>query len=111
MGDALRQPGGGSLGGMPLLALVLGWGQDQGEGCIGLTFYLTYFFPVKPQVCNAGVNSSNPNFIILCKIIFVFLVNVNTVNSILRPVVNVIVLCKGPSEPVTKLKIKKVRSQ
>ena len=41
---------------------------------MGLKFYLAYFFPVKPQVCNAGANCSNPNFI-LCKIVFVFLVN------------------------------------
>ena len=69
---------------------------------MGLTFYLAYFFPVKPQVCNAVASCSNPNFI-LCKIVFVFLVNVNTVNSISRPVVNIIVLCKGPSGLVTKL--------
>ena len=83
---ALRRPGGGSAG----------------EGRKGLKFYLAYFFPVKPQVCNPGANCSNPNFI-LCKIVFVFLVNVNTVNSISRPIVNIIVLCKGPSGLVTKI--------
>ena len=73
---------------------------------MGLTFYLAYFFPVKPLVCNTGANCSNPNFIV-CKNVFVFLVNVNTVNSISKPVVNIIVLCKGPSELVTKIKLKK----
>ena len=66
-----------------------------GEGYMGPTFYLACFFPVKPQVCNADANCSNPNFV-LCKIMFVFLVTVNIVNSISRPVVNIIVLCKGP---------------
>ena len=58
--------------------------------CVSLAFHLTYFFTVKPQVCNAGANCSNPNFI-LCKIVFVSLATVNTVNSISRPVVNIIV--------------------
>ena len=49
---------------------------------------------VKPQVCNASANCSNPNFI-LCKIVFVSIVTLNIVNSISRPVVNIIVLCKG----------------
>ena len=77
-----------------------------GEGCMGRTFYLAYFFPVKPQACNAGGNCSNSNFI-LCKIVFVFLVTVNIVNSFSRPVVNIIVQCKGPSGLVTKLNLKK----
>ena len=66
-----------------------------GVGCMGLTFYLTYFFPVKPQMCNAGANCSQ--ILILCKIVFVSLATVNIVNSISRPVVSIIVLCKGPS--------------
>ena len=69
-----------------------------------LTFCLAHLFPVKPQVCNAGANCSNPN-LILCKIAFVSLVNI--VNSISRTVVNIIVLCKGPSGLVTKLNNKK----
>ena len=73
---------------------------------MGLTFNMAYFFSVKPQVCNAGVNCSNPNFI-LCKIVFVFPVTVNIVNSISRPVVNIIVLSKGPSGLITKIKFKK----
>ena len=71
-----------------------------------LTFCLAHLFPVKPQVCNAGANCSNPN-LILCKIAFVSLVTVDIVNSISRTVVNIIVLCKGPSGLVTKLKKKK----
>ena len=71
-----------------------------------LTFCLAHLFPVKPQVCNAGANCSNPN-LILCKIAFVSLVTVDIVNSISRTVVNIIVLCKGTSGLVTKLKIKK----
>ena len=75
-----------------------------------LTFYLAYIFPVKSQVCNAGGNCSDPNFV-LCKIVFVFLGTVNIVNRISRPVVNIIVLCKGPSGLVTKLnKRKKLNS-
>ena len=31
---------------------------------MGLTFYLAYFYSVKPQVCNSGANCSNPNFIL-----------------------------------------------
>ena len=71
------------------LALVLGvvgwWGMLCGSlvmavqaGCLwwplcwvgcrpdgeGLTFYLAYFFPAKPQLCNAGANCSNPDFIL-----------------------------------------------
>ena len=95
MGDALWRPGGGSAGGMPFVSLVQGWVRDWWEGYMGPTFYLAYFFPVKPQVCNADANCSNPNFV-LCKIMFVFLVTVNIVNSISRLVVNIIVLCKGP---------------
>ena len=79
-----------------------------------LTFCLAHLFPVKPQVCNAGANCSNPN-LILCKIAFVSLVTVDIVNSISRTVVNIIVLCKGPSGLVTKLnnkkKKKKIRRQ
>ena len=71
-----------------------------------LTFCLAHLFPVKPQVCNAGANCSNPN-LILCKIAFVSLVTVDIVNSISRTVVNIIVLCKGPSGLVTKLNKKK----
>ena len=71
-----------------------------------LTFCLAHLFPVKPQVCNAGANCSNPN-LILCKIAFVSLVTVDIVNSISRTVVNIIVLCKGPSGLVTKLNNKK----
>ena len=71
-----------------------------------LTFCLAHLFPVKPQVCNAGANCSNPN-LILCKIAFVSLVTVDSVNSISRTVVNIIVLCKGPSGLVTKLNNKK----
>ena len=70
-----------------------------------LTFCLAHLFPVKPQVCNAGANCSNPN-LILCKIAFVSLVTVDIVNSISRTVVNIIVLCKGPSGLVTKKKKK-----
>ena len=77
-----------------------------GKGCMGPIFFLAYFFPVKPQVCNAGAKCSNPNFI-LCKIVFVSIVTVNIVNSISKPVVNIIVLCKGPSGLVTKLNFKK----
>ena len=71
-----------------------------------LSFCLAHLFPVKPQVCNAGANCSNPN-LILCKIAFVSLVTVDIVNSISRTVVNIIVLCKGPSGLVTKLNKKK----
>ena len=71
-----------------------------------LTFCLAHLFPVKPQVCNAGANCSNSN-LILCKIAFVSLVTVDIVNSISRTVVNIIVLCKGPSGLVTKLNNKK----
>ena len=71
-----------------------------------LTFCLAHLFSVKPQVCNAGANCSNPN-LILCKIAFVSLVTVDIVNSISRTVVNIIVLCKGPSGLVTKLNNKK----
>ena len=71
-----------------------------------LTFCFAHLFPVKPQVCNAGANCSNPN-LILCKIAFVSLVTVDIVNSISRTVVNIIVLCKGPSGLVTKLNKKK----
>ena len=42
--DALRWPGGGSVGGMPLVALVLGGWGPGGEELMGLTFYLAYFF-------------------------------------------------------------------
>ena len=70
-----------------------------------LTFCLAHLFPVKPQVCNAGANCSNPN-LILCKIAFVSLVTVDIVNSISRTVVNIIVLCKGPSGLVTRKKKK-----
>ena len=75
-----------------------------------LTFCLAHLFPVKPQVCNAGANCSNPN-LILCKIAFVSLVTVDIVNSISRTVVNIIVLCKGPSGLVTKLNNKKKKKQ
>ena len=67
---------------------------------------MAHLFPVKPRVCNAGANCSNPN-LILCKIAFVSLVTVDIVNSISRTVVNIIVLCKGPSGLVTKLNKKK----
>ena len=80
-----------------------------GMRCISLTFYLAYFFSVKPQVCNAGANCSNPNFI-LCRIVFASIVTVNIVNSISRPVVHIIVLCKDPSGLVTKLNFKKTLS-
>ena len=33
-----------------------------GLACMGLIFYLASFFPVKPEVCNAGANCSKPNF-------------------------------------------------
>ena len=75
-----------------------------------LTFCLAHLFPVKPQVCNAGANCSNPN-LILCKIAFVSLVTVDIVNSISRTVVNIIVLCKGPSGLVTKLNKKKKKKR
>ena len=75
-----------------------------------LTFCLAHLFPVKPQVCNAGANCSNPN-LILCKIAFVSLVTVDIVNSISRTVVNIIVLCKGPSGLVTKLNKKKKKKK
>ena len=75
-----------------------------------LTFCLAHLFPVKPQVCNAGANCSNPN-LILCKIAFVSLVTVDIVNSISRTVVNIIVLCKGPSGLVTKLNNKKKKKK
>ena len=65
---------------------------------------------MKPQVCNAGANCSNPN-LILCKIAFVSLVTVDIVNSISRTVVNIIVLCKGPSGLVTKLNKKKTKKK
>ena len=75
-----------------------------------LTFCLAHLFLVKPQVCNAGANCSNPN-LILCKIAFVSLVTVDIVNSISRTVVNIIVLCKGPSGLVTKLNKKKKKKK
>ena len=61
VGDALWQPGRGSAGRRPLCWVGC---RPDGEGCMGLIFYLAYFFPVKPQVCNAGDNCSNPNFIL-----------------------------------------------
>ena len=45
VGNALRLPGGGSAFGDPCAGL----GMGGGEGCMGLTFYLAHFFPVKPQ--------------------------------------------------------------
>ena len=60
-GDAFKRPGGESASAMPLCWVRCG---PDGEGCMGLTFYLAYFFPAKPQVCNAGANCSNTNFIL-----------------------------------------------
>ena len=64
VGDALQWPGGGVQVGCFWWPLCwVGCGPD-GEGCMGLTFYLAHFFPVKLQVCNVGANCSNPNFIL-----------------------------------------------
>ena len=63
-----------------------------GEGCMGLTFSLAYLFP---QVCNACANCSNLDFV-LFKIVFVFIVTVNIVNSISRPVVILLCCVRAP---------------
>ena len=55
---------------------------------------------MKPDVCNAGTNCSKIYFM---QNLVVTLVTVNIVNSTLKLVVNIIVLCKGPSGLVTKL--------
>ena len=39
--------------------------RPDGEGCMGLTFYLEYFFPVKPQVCNAVMLMPTAQILIL----------------------------------------------
>ena len=102
VGDALEHPDGRSEVECLWWLLCRVRCGPGGEGCRGLTFYLAYFFPVKLQVCNAGASCSNPNFV-SCKILFVYLVTVNILNSISRLVVNIIVLCKDPSGLVTEL--------
>ena len=48
------------------------WCRPDGEGCMGLTFYLANFFPVKPQLCIADANCLNPYFILFYFIFFLF---------------------------------------
>ena len=64
VGAALQQAGGGSAGGMPLVALVLGWVWTWWGGVHGSDILFDiFFFPVKLEVCNAGANCSRPNYL------------------------------------------------